>query len=57
VVLKGHPGLKPWIAGFFTLDWKLVKQLRANGFTWGATFSNAVDLHHFELAAAKAENK
>lgn len=57
VVLKGHPGLKPWINGFFTLDWELVKQLRANGFLWGATFSNAVDLHHFELSKKELDKK
>jgi len=33
----------------FTLEWALVKVLHENRFTWGATFSNAVDLHHFEL--------
>ncbi len=49
VVLKGHHDLKQWKDGFFTLEWELVKELHANGFRWGATFSNAIDLHHFEL--------
>ncbi len=51
VVLAGHKDLVKWHAGFFTLDWELVKALHKQGFLWGATFSNAVDLHHFELTA------
>lgn len=37
-------------SGFFTLEEALVKQFHAQDFLWGATFSNAVDLHHFELS-------
>jgi hypothetical protein len=48
-ILAGHSDLKKWKDGFFTLEWELVKQLHANGLLWGATFTNAVDLHHFEL--------
>lgn len=48
-VLAGHSDLKKWKDGFFTLEWELVNQLHGNGLLWGATFSNAVDLHHFEL--------
>jgi hypothetical protein len=40
--------------GFFTLDWELVVLLHGQGFKWGATFSNTVDLHHFEPTNAKA---
>lgn len=49
VVFAKHRNLKKWLGGFFTLEWALVKQLHDNGFIWGATFRNAVDLHHFEL--------
>ncbi|MEZ4868523.1 MAG: M15 family metallopeptidase [Caldilineaceae bacterium] len=48
-ILGKHKMLKKYKDGFFTLEWALVKALHENGFTWGATFSNAVDLHHFEL--------
>ncbi len=44
-----HGDLKPWVGGFFTLKWELVNQFYANKLIWGATFPNAVDLHHFEL--------
>jgi hypothetical protein len=49
-IFANHKPLKKWKDGFFTLDWALVKALHENGFTWGATFGNAVDLHHFELS-------
>jgi hypothetical protein len=49
--------LKKWAGGFFTLKWELVKQFHANGFKWGATFSNGVDLHHFELQSQKADEQ
>jgi hypothetical protein len=49
VLLKDHPNLLEWTKGFFTLDKKLVLLLHEHKFTWGATFSNVVDLHHFEL--------
>lgn len=49
VVLKGHEGLVKWKDGFFTLDKELVTLMHKNGFLWGASFSNAVDLHHFEI--------
>lgn len=48
-ILKKNKTLKKYKDGFFTLEWNLVKALHENGFTWGATFGNAVDLHHFEL--------
>lgn len=48
-IFAQHKPLKKYKDGFFTLEWALVKALHENGFTWGATFSNAVDLHHFEL--------
>lgn len=47
-VFKGHKDLKKWKGGFFTLPKELVIAFHKEGFTWGATFSNA-DLHHFEL--------
>ena len=49
IVLKGQEGLSKWKDGFFTLDKELVKLMHDNGFLWGATFSNTVDLHHFEI--------
>lgn len=49
VVLSGHVKLKESVNGFFTIEWDLVEQLHIHGFRWGATFSNAVDLHHFEV--------
>lgn len=48
-IFAQHKPLKKYKDGFFTLEWALVKALHENGFTWGATFSNAVDLHHFEF--------
>ena len=49
-VMGKHKALKPYArTGFFSLEWELVKRLHAEGFTWGATFPNMVDLHHFEL--------
>lgn len=48
-VFAKHKPLKKWKAGFFTLEWTLVKGLHEQGMRWGATFGNAVDLHHFEL--------
>jgi hypothetical protein len=60
-VMGKHKALKPYArTGFFSLAWELVKPLHAEGFTWGATFPNMVDLHHFELkvepeAAAEGE--
>jgi hypothetical protein len=55
VVFAKYPKMKEkkLNKGFFTLEWKLVEQLHKNGFTWGATFPNAVDLHHFELMNEK----
>ncbi len=44
----GKPFLKQWQAGFFSLEWNLVKAFNDNCFTWGAVFSD-VDLHHFQL--------
>jgi len=42
--------LSPWVTtGFFHLPLELVLELHAHGFTWGATFSTNVDLHHFEI--------
>ena len=42
--------LSPWVTtGFFHLPLDLVLELHAHGFTWGASFSTNVDLHHFEL--------
>jgi hypothetical protein len=41
--------LKQWEDGFFSLDWALVKLLHEQELVWGATFSNNVDLHHFEI--------
>ena len=49
IILKGHAALMQWTKGFFTLDKDLVLLLHEHGFIWGATFGNAVDLHHFEL--------
>src|SRR5262249_18810133 len=48
-VLAKHPSLKAWKNGFFTLEWELVEALHDQGFVWGATFGDNVDLHHFEL--------
>lgn len=45
-----YKSLSPWVSsGFFQLPLELVLELQAHGFTWGATFSTNVDLHHFEL--------
>jgi hypothetical protein len=42
--------LSPWVnSGFFHLPLDLVLELHAHGFTWGATFSTNVDLHHFQI--------
>jgi len=42
--------LSRWVTtGFFRLPLDLVLELHAHGFTWGATLSTNVDLHHFEL--------
>lgn len=50
VLGKHHASLKDWVtSGFFHLPLDLVLELHAHGFTWGATFSTNVDLHHFEL--------
>src|SRR5262249_10484309 len=50
-ILGKHFGsLSQWVTtGFFHLPLDLVLELHAHGFTWGATFSTNVDLHHFEL--------
>jgi len=52
-ILGQHFGsLLQWATtGFFHLPLDLVLELHAHGFTWGATFSTNVDLHHFELDA------
>ena len=39
--------------GIFTLERPLVEAFQKNGFVWGATFSNQVDLMHFEVLAKK----
>jgi hypothetical protein len=50
VLGKHHTSLTNWTkSGFFHLPLELVLELHAHGFTWGATFSTNVDLHHFEL--------
>lgn len=50
VLGKHFDSLSPWATtGFFHLPLELVLELHAHGFTWGATFSTNVDLHHFEL--------
>jgi hypothetical protein len=50
VLGKHYKSLAPWAkTGFFHLPLDLVLELHAHGFTWGATFSTNVDLHHFEL--------
>ena len=49
-VLAGQKNLEKWTGGFFSLEWELVEALHDNDFLWGATFPNAVDLHHFELS-------
>lgn len=47
---KHYESLSPWATkGFFHLPLELVLELHAHGFSWGATFSTNVDLHHFEL--------
>jgi hypothetical protein len=47
---KHADALSPWVAkGFFHLPLELVLELHAHGFTWGATFSTNVDLHHFQI--------
>jgi hypothetical protein len=47
---KHFERLSPWATtGFFHLPLELVLELQAHGFTWGATFTTNVDLHHFEL--------
>ncbi|HTQ57946.1 MAG TPA: hypothetical protein VMI94_25945 [Bryobacteraceae bacterium] len=47
---KHYKNLSPWAAhGFFHLPLELVLEMHFHGFTWGATFSTNVDLHHFEL--------
>jgi hypothetical protein len=50
-VLGANAGsLRQWTkTGFFHLPLDLVLELHTHGFTWGATFSGNVDLHHFEL--------
>jgi hypothetical protein len=50
-ILGMHYGsLAKWVTtGFFHLPLELVLELHFHGFTWGATFSTNVDLHHFEL--------
>jgi len=57
IILKGHAALMQWTKGFFTLDLKLVGLLHEHGFIWGATFSNAVDLQHFELPEKSCERQ
>jgi len=50
VLGKHYDSLAKWTAsGFFNLPLELVLELQAHGFTWGATFSTNVDLHHFEI--------
>jgi hypothetical protein len=50
-VLGTHfKSLSHWsTTGFFHLPLELVLELHAHGFTWGATFSSNVDLHHFQI--------
>jgi len=50
-ILGRHFGsLSRWITtGFLQLPLDLVLELHPHGFTWGATFTTNVDLHHFEL--------
>jgi len=45
--------LKKYATGIFTLERPLVEAFQKNGFVWGATFSNQVDLMHFEVPAKK----
>jgi hypothetical protein len=66
VLGKHSRSLTKWVStGFFHLPLELVLEFRAAGFTWGATFTSNVDLHHFELpeepvparsAASKGQN-
>lgn len=50
VLGKHFTSLSRWTTnGFLQLPLELVLELHAHGFTWGATFSSNVDLHHFEL--------
>ena len=51
VVLGSHfKRLSKWTTtGFFQLPRELVLEMHGHGFTWGATFTDNVDLHHFEL--------
>ena len=54
VVWKAHPAhpgcaIRSYADGFLTLSWELVKEFHELDFLWGATFSNNVDLHHFQL--------
>ena len=50
VLGKQYDRLSPWATkGFFHLPLELVLELHFHGFTWGATFSTNVDLHHFQL--------
>jgi hypothetical protein len=50
VLVDHYESLAPWAtSGFFHLPLNLVLEFHAHGFTWGATFSTNVDLHHFEL--------
>jgi hypothetical protein len=50
-VLGTHfSSLSRWTTtGFLHLPLELVLELHAHGFTWGATFSSNVDLHHFQI--------
>ena len=38
-----------WADGFFHLSRDLVLAFHDQGLTWGSTFDDQVDLHHFEL--------
>jgi hypothetical protein len=53
--LKNNKELIPRQRGFFTLQWELVEALHGQGFTWGATFTHNVDLHHFENPTAPGD--
>jgi hypothetical protein len=59
VVFKGHEDLIPYRAGFFTLEWDLVKRLHDHGLVWGAIFQppSRVDLHHFQLPEGRVQGE
>lgn len=49
---KSNGWVNKWRNGFFSLPWKLVKELQEEGLKWGAVFSTP-DLHHFEFPSQK----